>query len=246
MAKAETVKKSKKQKNLLWIFFITLMSIASVILLVVALSGVGKEMLVKSEITKHLKNRYGEDFIVGDVKLNGVGLGVKGIWQGKAHPVNNKDLTFYISKSDSTGKITDSYVSTVWSNIETMRSSSGVRKIIPSAKLIKVRVGVDSDFSSILQNPLEMYSVVRERNQDKLAYTLVVITDGNTNNVADKLFKSIRYLSASGLQKIDLLYAEQSGDRKMYGRSCSTDALSSIEDINKCISDKVVIDQEDI
>ena len=243
MAKAETVKKSKKQKNLLWIFFITLMSIASVILLVVALSGAGKEMLVKSEITKHLKNRYGEDFIVGDVKLNGVGLGVKGIWQGKAHPVNNKDLTFYISKSDSTGKITDSYVSTVWSNIETMKSASGVRKIIPSVKLIKVRVGVDSDFS---KNPLEMYSVVRERNQDKLAYTLVVITNENTNNVADKLFKSIRYLNASGLQKIDLLYAEQSGDRKMYGRSCSTDALSSIEDINKCISDKVVIDQEDI
>lgn len=62
----------------------------------------------------HLKNKYGQDFIVTNYRIEGSGLGVEGAVVADARPANDHDLLFRVSdRGNST--FADNYALTYWS-----------------------------------------------------------------------------------------------------------------------------------
>lgn len=202
---------------------------------------------VKSQILKHLRDTYGtEQFVIKDIKLNGGGFGVNGIWQGVAYS-KDSGLEFYVAKGERSEISTDSYTNVTWAKEETERTAPGVKKIIPTAETVKISMGVDKDFLKTLENPLGSYARVRRDNQEYLSYTLKVINKGELPDAATVLFRSVEQMKASGLKEVSVLYVEKyPGKANMYGRTCTDDKTHSIESINKCISDKVIIEEDRI
>ena len=208
--------------------------------------GVANVNNTQNDMREYLQNKYKQDFRVSELSLNGSGLGVKGVWHGKAHPVDDRSMEFGVSKSESSGVISDSYINKVWSMEETDSISLSIKRIIPSAVRIRIKVGIDPGLLETLHNPLKSYKVARKQNQDSLSYTLVVVVGKRSDNIAEQLFKSTQQLKESGLKKVSVLYAEKIDSEKMQGQSCDADESSSVANISKCINNKVEISSEEV
>lgn len=200
----------------------------------------------QNDMREYLQNKYKQDFRVSELSLNGSGLGVKGVWHGKAHPVDDRSMEFGVSKSESSGAISDGYINKVWSMEETDSISSSIKRTIPLAVRIRIKVGIDPGLLETLYNPLKSYKVARKQNQDSLSYTLVVVVGKRSDNIAEQLFKSTQQLKESGLKKVSVLYAEKIDSEKMQGQSCDADESSSVANISKCINNEVEISSEEV
>lgn len=98
------------------------------IAIIVVLVGVfGGKAFIQAQNTKHhmatyLHDKYGKDFVVYDFHVEGAGFAVKGDPVAKAHPKDDKSLTFKVwDTSDTPSKhyFLDEYPGAVWSREET-------------------------------------------------------------------------------------------------------------------------------
>lgn len=237
---ASGVKKASRKRLAAWVVG----SIIACFVVTSLLVAVNKDKNeVKSQILKHLRDTYGtEQFVIKDIKLNGSGFGVNGIWQGTAYS-KGSGLEFYVAKGERSDVITDSYTNVTWAKEETERTAPEIKKIIPTAETVRISLGIDRDFLKTLEKPLESYTGARKDSQEYLSYTLKLINKGELSDAATVLYRSVEKMKASGLKDVSVLYVEKyPGKADMYGRTCAEDKVHSVEAIDKCISDKVIIE----
>jgi hypothetical protein len=83
----------------------------------------------KTGMERYLRDKYGQEFKVTDVKSNAVGIGVPGQLIGKAYPVNDSGLVFEVGKSRATGAYFDGYSGAVWAQEERPHVESFLKTI---------------------------------------------------------------------------------------------------------------------
>jgi hypothetical protein len=70
----------------------------------------------RSKMESYLKEKYGKNFRVSNIRTEGAGLGVRGEIDGDASPVGDKSLTFKVQ--DMTGGLHDQYAAATWQEQE--------------------------------------------------------------------------------------------------------------------------------
>jgi hypothetical protein len=82
---------------------------------------VGGEANDRADLEGYLKDKYGQDFKVADIKNRASMIGDPGQLYGTGSPANNSDLTFEVGKTLKTSIYFDGYSGAVWANEERPR-----------------------------------------------------------------------------------------------------------------------------
>ncbi len=69
----------------------------------------------QAQFEKYLNEKYGQEFVVENVRETGVSLGGKGSWEADAYPKSDSSLRFRIERSQTTNKISvDTFLQELW------------------------------------------------------------------------------------------------------------------------------------
>lgn len=118
------VKKTKTKKSaddMLPILLVVAIPLLVVGLLAWWLFGGGWTLRYKPRIESYLQDKYGQEFIVKDIRSEGSSLGSPGFKIGTATPINDKALAFDAGTDPGSGNFFDNYSRAIWVREETPR-----------------------------------------------------------------------------------------------------------------------------
>ena len=105
----------------------------------------------KTGMEMYLRDRYGQEFEVTDLKDRAVTIGDPGQRVGRGHPVNDTSLTFEVGKSLNTGKYSDTYTAAVWEREGRPEAEAFLKTIYQTVPSFDLNAGI----SSLEDNPVK-------------------------------------------------------------------------------------------
>lgn len=126
--------KSNPGKRHVWRLYVPIISVVLVVVCVVTflLAG-GPKISEKGRFENYLENKYGQTFVVENVREVGVTLGGKGAWEADAYPKSDPSMEFRIDRSQTTGKIdVDTFLEVLWSKQGSSDVEEFLSKELPS------------------------------------------------------------------------------------------------------------------
>ena len=131
-----------------------------------------------TRFTKYLNEKYGQEFVVENVRETGVGLGGKGAWVADAYPKSDLSLKFEIRRSQSTGEITmDKFLETLWTKQGSSDVEDFLAKELPESESYYLTISPGSPGSALydfVQGSTLSLNEALKNHKDKLTYSLSV------------------------------------------------------------------------
>lgn len=126
----------------------------------------------QQKMETYLKDKYGQEFVVKNVRVTGSGLGVTGSIRGDAYPKNDPSLKFELRKpEDKNFYDYDSFLTELWSRQGREQVDKFVKEL-GSVRSYSLRIGTDVSFSQTLHGHTPSFSEVQAKGQPVFSYTL--------------------------------------------------------------------------
>lgn len=178
----------------------------------------------QTKFEKYLNEKYGQEFVVENVRVTGAGLGIQGSWRGDAYPKSNPSLKFEISRSQTTGDINfDSFLQTLWTKQASSNVEDFLSEHLPENDgyyLLVMAGSTSSDFYRSVQGETPSLTEMLEKNRNKLSYNLSVrsvakLTSGEpTDRQLNEAFKVISFAKKLNINKTSVGYAYRDSSYK--------------------------------
>ena len=164
------------------IFAVSAIMMGAVLIVISAalfLSGGGAGMGQDARFTKYLNEKYGQEFVVENVRVTGAGLGVQGSWRGDAYPKSDPSIRFEVRGSQPTGEVDfETFLQTLW----TKQASSSVEEFLsvqlPESEGFHLQVtagsSVRSSFYQSVKGRTPNLAEMLDKHKDQLSYNLIV------------------------------------------------------------------------
>lgn len=170
----------------------------------------GPARIEKGKFESYLNDKYGQAFIVENVRETGVSLGGKGNWTADAYPKADSSLDFEISRSQSTGHITmDKFLQALWTKQASKNVEAFLAEQLPEndGYFLQVTAGspVDSFYKSI-QGGTPDLDYMLEKHKDQLSYSLSVRAVSNLTTrepTAEQLNEALKVINFAKTLDID-------------------------------------------
>ncbi|PID29979.1 hypothetical protein CR983_03355 [Candidatus Saccharibacteria bacterium] len=183
----------------------------------------GGALIERYRMTWYLEEKYGEEFVVTNIKKEGSGLGVRGEINAKASPKNNRSLTFKIANMSN--GYHDRYPEALWSS-----QAHGEVK-----RYIQANLGEHVDFTArvatrimpgktvpeslpngkipSLEQALDKYrGIVTYSLSVRDKSSIVTSCDSPTHGQLDRAYKIIQFLKSKGVYStMNYLYSSDDG-----------------------------------
>jgi hypothetical protein len=125
------------------------------------------------QMTWYLQNKYGQDFVVKNVHLQGSGLGVRGDWTADVYPKNNPSIKSQLSRVQGTSQYEhDTFLDVLW----THQAQKEVDQFIKQLGYVKdytLTISASSDFINSVHGSTPSFDEVR-RTPSTFGYDLSV------------------------------------------------------------------------
>lgn len=208
--------------------------------------GKGSMLLVQSQMQSYLTHKYGQDFTVENVRLEGAGIGVRGELDADAYPKNDPSLKFTIGRLE--GGLApktysrDTFLQELWSRQGRKQVDLFVKQELPNVENYNLRISPGIAFLESIQGRTPDFSEAQSERPGQFSYELNIssLTHGATANPSDdelqRVFKLIGFVKEQHASKASTLrytyridgggYAQfEAKDKDMLG------TFSSINDI---------------
>lgn len=223
--------------------------IISVVIAVVGMAAFfmvwGGTMRDKADMQDYLRDKYGQEFNIKDIKTRGSGLGMPGLRVGTAYPINDSTLTFEVGRSKTTGSYFDGYSGAVWAREERPRVESFLKTIYSSPV-------PDFDLTTHIPTAVEPNPIRGEvppidealtRYKDNFYYaiSMKLLTDHELSEKEleehrDKMRKIISFMLSKDVSYPHFRYAINfDKEEKSYLCNLSQEDLTNTSDINSCL-----------
>lgn len=231
--KSTSIKKSNWKRWALWIVPLTILLAGYV-----AWSSWVSPMIEQSKMTTYLKEKYGEEFVVGGAIYKNSGLGVKGIWEAEAYPKDDSALKFRVGASEY--DFSDQYMAAIWSKEATPEFKKYVSSVYNDKKIDASVQIVLSD--NLVDNATKTNPSLEEAKamENGFLYKAVIVRkQGDEAHIANEALLASRLLALigeSGVNKRSLDYTLETKSGVV--NRCeifSSDSTLSIEAIEACI-----------
>ena len=243
----DTNTSSLKRRGPISALIISILLVAVIGVTIFFASG-GNMIGQRAKFEKYLSDKYGQEFVVENVRVHGAGLGVKGAWRADAYPKSDPSLKFDIRRSQTTKEISvDTFLEVLWTKQGTNEVESFLSKELPSNSgyLLKIEPG-DELYKSI-QGETPSLETVLGSSSNLIAYSLTVrdVVDINlasepSEPQLERALKIINFVKAKGINPASYVYynykdisfdgrdgADQS--KYQYGIHVERDSIRSIE-----------------
>lgn len=202
------------------------------------LSGMGGDMGEQAKMRDHLKDKYGQEFVVGKPEREASGLGVEGYLEAEAYPDNDKSLKFIVRDASHSGVI-DNYPGAVWSREETKRLTPIIRKLFGND--VKPSIEVETIGTIDIRGAIPSFKTGVKTHKKSIRYNLTIIgpeTDTSSVN-KEKVSRQIMDLRDKlplnqTTHTID--YLIRLNDTHSYGVSLSGEDLLKIQSVGELIN----------
>ena len=179
-AKVDSAKKTGVKR---WIVLFGL-SIIFVLIFAIFCMIVIERVIDREEISRYLKDKYGREFVIENIRAEGAGLGVKGSVCADVS-VKNSDIKSKLCKSQVTGDYNiDTYPQEVWSKQDYNKTKKFLEGNVKGVDLYRVTVRVNTEDSlyQTLRGDLPSFEYIKDKSND-FGYVLsVFVTRDNINN----------------------------------------------------------------
>lgn len=195
--KQSTILNKTKNKTLIvW-------SIFAVLLLIIAVFQFMGGSVNNSEQKKmeaYLREKYGQDFVVKNVRTTGNGFGVLGSVRADVYPESDPSLKFELRRPENKDRYDyDSFLNELWSKEGRKQVDDFVKKL-GDVKRYSLAIRTNVDFSNTLRGYTPSFSEVQKRDQTVFSYTLDISsrTVGASNEPSDieleRAFKVVEFV----------------------------------------------------
>lgn len=142
-----------------------------------------ERVIDREEISRYLKDKYGREFVIENIRAEGAGLGVKGSVCADVS-VKNSDIKSKLCKSQVTGDYNnDTYPQEVWSKQDYNKTKKFLEGNVKGVDLYRVTVRVNTEDSlyQTLRGDLPSFEYIKDKSND-FGYVLsVFVTRDNIN-----------------------------------------------------------------
>ncbi|MFZ1248886.1 MAG: hypothetical protein WAQ24_01030 [Candidatus Saccharimonadales bacterium] len=134
--------------------------------------GGGSQINEQKKMANYLKGKYGQEFVVENIRTDGSGFGVRGETRGDAYPKNNTKMIFRIASAG--GGYHDQYAGAIWSDAEesALRGRFGGQLEWPSS--LKVNIAIYPPDDVKVNSPIPKLRDALEKYRIKIAYDVVI------------------------------------------------------------------------
>lgn len=134
-------------------------------------------------MSTYLKNKYGQDFIVSNVRLEGAAVGVAGEIEADAYPKNDPTLKFMIGKDEddwaTDNYIHDTFLEKLWSKQESSRVDAFLKNNIKNVDGYILTIRPSRSTLGAVKGHTPSFSEARQKYPDGFSYTLSVSSTAN-------------------------------------------------------------------
>lgn len=167
MARKTPVRSIKSNKPLLISFSIILVTFLSVVAFIFHIT-VGWGLVERMKMSGYLSNKYGKEFLVDNVHIEGAGIGVKGMVCANTAPLDNEKLTSRLCRSQTTERYEiDTYLQNLWTSEETDAIRDIVERDVPDLDSFRLTIRVstaDQIYKSIKGSTPSLKEVSKKSN----------------------------------------------------------------------------------
>lgn len=209
-----------------------------------------------ARFTKYLNEKYGQEFMVENVRVEGVGLGVEGSWRADAYPKSNSSLKFEIGRDQTTGDINfDSFLQTLWTEQGSKEVEAFLTEQLPENDGYHLRImagPTTGQFYQSVQGTTPSLTDMLEKHRGQLSYNLIVrgvvhaSTEEPGSERLDEAFKVASFARGVGIDRTNAgyIYRDSSFKEKdkvgqqlyQYSIGAENDSLRDLQtasDLNK-------------
>lgn len=156
-----------------------------------------ERVIDREEMSRYLKDKYGREFVIENIRAEGAGLGVKGSVCADVS-VKNSDIKSKLCKSQVTGDYNnDTYPQEVWSKQDYDKTKKFLEGNVKGVDLYRVTVRVNTEDSlyQTLRGDLPSFEYIKDKSND-FGYVLsVFVTKGNIDSsIYDDIYKLVQYV----------------------------------------------------
>ena len=156
-----------------------------------------ERVIDREEISRYLKDKYGREFVIENIRAEGAGFGVKGSVCADVS-VKNSDIKSKLCKSQVTGDYNnDTYPQEVWSKQDYDKTKKFLEGNVKGVDLYRVTVRVNTEDSlyQTLRGDLPSFEYIKDKSSN-FGYVLsVFVTRDNINNsIYDDVYKLVQYV----------------------------------------------------
>jgi hypothetical protein len=228
-------KKCNSEKKRKKIYLIAILCLAILSIFAYSHTGVDTE---KIKMEHYLKERYGKDFKVSNVRKVGYGIGVKGTILADAELKDGGTEKFMIRRWGETGYL-DEYPSTIYNNRERPELDKFIRELSVKPSRYSVDININPEIYNEVRDVPKLVNLLKDYAKE-VDYGVKVIVQGDspTNNNINDVKKLASYTALKNPKKSSVRYVINSKDGtyryicQYYNESSST----SIQVNEKCFT----------
>lgn len=134
-------------------------------------AGVGQS----KHFTKYLNDKYGQEFVVENIRTTGAGIGSRGSWRGDAYPKSNPSLRFEIRMPQGTDKVDyETFLQVLWSRQGEGEVKKFLEKELPDSEGYLLTIQPGKKLYDSIQGQTPNLDSVLASNSGLVAYSLSV------------------------------------------------------------------------
>ena len=240
--KVDVVKQTSPKRLIIRFSLIIALILISAIFWIVGIERV----IDREEISRYLKDKYGREFVIENIRAEGAGLGVKGSVCADVS-VKNSDIKSKLCKSQVTGDYNnDTYPQEVWSKQDYDKTKKFLEGNVKGVDLYRVTVRVNTEDSlyQTLRGDLPSFEYIKDKSND-FGYVLsVFVTRDNINNsIYDDVYKLVQYVKNKNSVNPEIYFnyrdidfgKKYPGDKYQYFISIDKNRLNKITSPNDIV-----------
>lgn len=188
-----------KKQRLLSLFIILLIAIGAVVWWQTG----GQHMSEKKQMQEYLENKYGEEFVVKNYRVEGSGLGVEGDPTADAYPKKDASLKFEVwdrgHYKDDHHAYSDEYVGALWQREEYENLKPLMQKVFNTLPSYNVKINTTARLDNVVKSSIGLKEGL-EKYGHKISITISInsterITATSRDHISARLYELIQQLS---------------------------------------------------
>lgn len=185
------------------------------------------------QMTIYLEKKYDKEFKVGRPKKKAYSFGVEGYLEAKAHPLDNKELSFPVWSS-SAGR-SDDYPGAVWQYQESKRLAPLIRRYFGQRVTYDIRISTTSTIRGKdvnIHGNIPPFSMAASVYGHQILYDLDIhrnmsITSDDKRGISNAIYNFLKNISLEA--DVILTYETNVNSNQQYGVSLDDSAIVKLK-----------------
>lgn len=197
-------------------------------------------------MVNYLAQKYGGDFIVGETRVEGSGLGVTGYTLATAEQTG-KGIEFTVGKSDA--GFYDSYHNSLWSNQQQPVVDELTSQMNEIKPVVTVSISPSQTLKNELGGQLPSYMEIRKQSSEELIYLVefqITTNEGHYGEIVQNLSSNLNglanYMDSQSVGREYIGIKIITSDKMHYTCELSSevnDIATKVSDLNGCFKKSI-------